>query len=277
MPMSRNRVAPPQWREDINGWIDSLRVAGLSPETVKTRRNKMMHVADCMPAGPDEVTDDMLVTWMASQRWKPETRKGYRNTVRSFFGWMHATGRRADDPSRSLPKVKRPKPHPHPCPDRVILSALGKATEREVMMLRLAAECGLRRAEIARVHSDDVMHDLVGWSLIVHGKGDKQRIVPIADDLAGRIMDCHGWMLPGRWSGHVEESYVGKRLARLLGEPWTAHSLRHRYATRTYAQTHDLLLVSQLLGHASVETTQVYVALPEDRMRAALDAVRLVG
>ena len=70
---------------------------------------------------------------------------------------------------------------------------------------------------------------------------------------------------------------MSKHIARLLGKPWTAHSLRHRYATRTYAQTHDLLLVSQLLGHASVETTQVYVALPDDRMRAALDAVRLVG
>ena len=274
--MSKKRVAPPQWREDIDGWLGSLRVAGLGDATIATRRNKMLHVADCMPAGPEDVTADMLMSWMAEQQWKPETRKGYRNTVRSFFGWMHAIGRRSDDPSRGLPKVKRPKPHPHPCPDKVILGALAKATQPETMMLRLAAECGLRRSEIARVNSDDVTRDLVGWSLIVHGKGDKQRIVPMPDDLAEQVMDCHGWMLPGRWSGHVEASYVGKRLSRLLGKPWTAHSLRHRYATTTYAATHDLLLVSQLLGHASVETTQVYVALPDDRLRTALDAVRLV-
>ena len=54
-------------------------------------------------------------------------------------------------------------------------------------MLRLGAECGLRRGEIARVHSDDVMDDLLGRSLVVRGKGDKQRIVPLPDDLADEI------------------------------------------------------------------------------------------
>lgn len=65
-----------------------------------------------------------------------------------------------------------------------MLAALRKATDGERLMLRLGAECGLRRFEIAKVHSRDVMRDLVGWSLVVVGKGDKQRIVPIGDDLA---------------------------------------------------------------------------------------------
>lgn len=86
----------------------------------------------------------------------------------------------------------------------------------------------------------------------------------------------HGYLFPGRWGGHVEASYVGSHLAHILGEPWTAHSLRHRYATVTYESTHDLLLVQRLLGHASVRTTQIYVALPDARLRAGLDAVRLV-
>lgn len=144
-------------------------------------------------------------------------------------------------------------------------------------MIRLAAECGLRRAEIAQVRSDDVMDDLLGRTLIVHGKGDKQRLVPLPDDLAQKIIDRHGWLLPGRWSGHVEASYVGKHIARLLGGEWTAHSLRHRYATMTYQETHDLYLVSRLLGHESVETTQRYVAMPDSRLRAALAGARLVS
>lgn len=275
--MSEKRVAPPQWRDDIDGWLASLRVAGLSEQTISTRRYKMVHVARHVGAGPMDVTGEMLVVWMAAQEWRPETRKAYRNTVRSFFAWMAATGRRADDPSAEVPKVKRPKPQPRPCPDRVILAALGRATPEEAMMLRLAAECGLRRSEIAMVHSDDVTRDLVGWSLIVHGKGGRQRMVPMPDDLAEQVIACRGWVLPGRWAGHVEASYVGKHLSRLLGGQWTAHSLRHRYATVTYAATHDLLLVSQLLGHASVETTQVYVALPDDRLRCAVAAVRLAG
>ena len=56
-----------------------------------------------------------------------------------------------------------------------------------------------------------------------------------------------------------------------------AHSLRHRYATTTYAATHDLLLVSKLLGHASVETTQRYIAMPDERLRAAVAATRLAA
>lgn len=74
----------------------------------------------------------------------------------------------------------------------------------------------------------------------------------------------------------AEASYIGKHLSRLLGDGWTPHSLRHRYATATYRATNDLFLVSKLLGHDSVETTQRYVAMPEDRLRAALDDVALV-
>lgn len=142
-------------------------------------------------------------------------------------------------------------------------------------MLRLGAECGLRRAEIGSVSSNDVMDDLLGKSLVVNGKGDKQRIVPLPDDLAADIEQANGYVFPGRWSGHVEASYIGKHVSRLLGDGWTAHSLRHRYATTTWQATHDLLLVSTLLGHSSVETTQIYVAMPDDRLRAAMDAVAL--
>ena len=110
--------------------------------------------------------------------WKPETRKGYRNTIAGFYRWFYETGRRGDNPTAKVPKVKKPQAHPHPCPDKYILMALGKATEDERRMIRLAAECGLRRSEIAAVNSDDVMDDLLGKSLIVRGKGDKQRIVP---------------------------------------------------------------------------------------------------
>ena len=64
-------------------------------------------------------------------------------------------------------------------------------------------------------------------------------------------------------------------LSKLLPAGWGCHSLRHRYATKTYEQTHDLFLVARLLGHASVETTQIYVAMPDSRLREALDAVIL--
>lgn len=166
--MTKKWVAPPLWREELTGWLAALKAGGRSEQTLLTRRRKMTYTAVCLGVSPYEVTCEMMTQWFASQSWKPETRKAYRNTVSSFFAWMRQTGRRNDDPSMELPKVKRPRAHPRPCPDKVILAALGRASESERIMLRLGAECGLRRGEIGRVSSGDVVDDLVGrswWSM----------------------------------------------------------------------------------------------------------------
>ena len=274
----RNKIsAPVPWRKSINGWTDTLRAAGLSAQTIKSRRYKMVHLATLlMPSGPEDVTTEQIVQAFARQQWKPETRKAYRNTISSFFRWLHKSGRRSDDPSLDVPRVKKPHAHPRPCPDRYIAAAMKMATTSERLMIRLGAECGLRRGEIARVHSDDVVADSAGRSLIVRGKGDKQRIVPLPDDLAGIIMDARGYLFPGRFGGHVEESYIGDHISRLLPDGYAAHTLCHRFATTAYAATHDLFVVAELLGHESVETTEHYVAMPDGRLREAMAAVRLI-
>ena len=274
----RNKIsAPVPWRKSINGWTDTLRAAGLSAQTIKSRRYKMVHLATLlMPSGPEDVTPEQIVQAFARQHWKPETRKAYRNTISSFFRWLHKSGRRSDDPSLDVPRVKKPHAHPRPCPDRYIAAAMKMATTSERLMIRLGAECGLRRGEIARVHSDDVVADSAGRSLIVRGKGDKQRIVPLPDDLAGIIMDARGYLFPGRFGGHVEESYIGDHISHLLPGGYAAHTLRHRFATTAYAATHDLFVVAELLGHESVETTEHYVAMPDGRLREAMAAVRLI-
>lgn len=275
----RNKIsAPVPWRESINGWTDTLKAAGLSAQTIKSRRYKMVHLAALlMPSGPEDVTTEQIVQVFARQQWKPETRKAYRNTISSFFRWLRKSGHRADDPSQDVPRVKKPHAHPRPCPDRYIKAALEKATESEKLMIRLGAECGLRRGEIASVHSDDVVPDNVGRSLMVRGKGDKQRIVPMPDDLADMVMAAHGYLFHGRFGGHVEESYVGDHISRLLPNGYGAHTLRHRFATAAYAATHDLFVVAELLGHESVETTEHYVAMPDGRLREATAAVRIAG
>lgn len=273
----RNKIsAPVPWRKSIEGWTDTLRAAGLSAQTIKSRRYKMVHLAALfMPSGPEDVTTEQIVQVFARQQWKPETRKAYRNTISSFFRWLHKSCRRSDDPSLDVPRVKKPHAHPRPCPDKYVTAAMEKATAAEKLMIRFGAECGLRRGEIARVHSDDVVADSAGHSLIVRGKGDKQRIVPLPDDLAGIIMDANGYLFPGRFGGHVEESYIGDHISHLLPDGYAAHTLRHRFATTAYAATHDLFVVAELLGHESVETTEHYVAMPDGRLREATAAVRL--
>lgn len=275
----RNKIsAPVPWRKSIEGWTDTLRAAGLSAQTIKSRRYKMVHLSILlMPSGPKDVTTEQIVQVFARQQWKPETRKAYRNTISSFFRWLHKSCRRSDDPSLDVPRVKKPHAHPRPCPDKYITAAMEKATAAEKLMIRFGAECGLRRGEIARVHSDDVVADSAGHSLIVRGKGDKQRIVPLPDDLAAIVMDANGYLFPGRFGGHVEESYIGDHISHLLPDGYAAHTLRHRFATTAYAATHDLFVVAELLGHESVETTEHYAAMPDGRLREATAAVRIAG
>lgn len=126
----------------------------------------MVHLATLlMPDGPEDVTTERIVHVFAEQQWKPETLKAYRNTIASFFRWLRKSGRRNDDPSLDVPRVKKPRAHPRPCPDKYIRAAMEMATPSERLMIRLGAECGLRRGEIAAVHSDDVVADSIGHSL----------------------------------------------------------------------------------------------------------------
>ena len=144
---------------------------------------------------------------------------------------------------------------------------------RDAAMLELLYATGMRVAELVGLDVADVTFG--NRTVKVTGKGDKQRIVPLPDDLAGIIMDAHGYLFPGRFGGHVEESYIGDHISRLLPDGYAAHTLRHRFATTAYAATHDLFVVAELLGHESVETTEHYVAMPDGRLREATAAVRL--
>lgn len=142
-------------------------------------------------------------------------------------------------------------------------------------MLRLAAEAGLRRAEVAGIKTSDVYHDLVGYSILVHGKGDKDRLVPVSDSLAREIQcyaETDGYVFPGRYRGHITPGAVGRMVSALLPPGVTMHALRHRYATRVYAASHDILATQQLLGHSSPAITQRYVAVDNERLRVVAAA-----
>ena len=98
--------------------------------------------------------------------------------------------------------------------------------------------------------------------------------MPLTDDLASAVrLACGGgWMLPGQINGHLSARRVGELAAEALPAPWTLHTLRHRFATRAYDATGDLVTVSRLLGHASVATTQRYVATGRARLREVAGA-----
>lgn len=259
------------WAGAIDGWVLALRVAGRAETTIGTRRDHVQRLSRAMTCGPWEVTGDDLLAWAGAQTWARETRRSMRASLRSFYGWAFAAGLVDVDPSLSLPVVAPGAPRPRPAPEAAYRAALAATDERGRLILRLAAEAGLRRAEVATVHSRDLLEDLLGWSLLVHGKGGKDRVVPLSVPLALQLRARGpGWAFPGDDHGHLSPRWVGKIGTRALPEGWTLHTLRHRFATRAYAAERDLLAVQTLLGHTSPVTTQRYVAVPADRLRAAM-------
>jgi integrase len=170
--------------------------------------------------------------------------------------------------------VAAAKPRPRPATDRIWAELLDAAPPRERLMARLAGEAGLRRAEVALVHRDDLIDELAGPSLIVRGKGGKQRIVPLTSALADAIRrhEGDGYLFVGQIDGHISPGHVGVLLSRLMPTGWSMHKLRHRYATRGYAGTGNLRAVQEALGHASVATTQRYVAVSSMELRSVSEA-----
>lgn len=274
----KQRYITPAWQDALTGWRAALVAAGRTPQTIETRLEHMRRMARQTGApSPALLSRSRLIEWAGTQSWARETRRSMYATIRAFYAWAVETGAARDDVSDALPHVHAAVPAPRPADESAYRAALAAADARTHVILRLAGEAGLRRAEIAQISTNDLYQDLMGWSLRVHGKGEKVRAVPLTDSLAREVRgvladSASGWLLPSERGGHLTPRWVGKLASRVLPEPYTLHTLRHRFATSVYSTTSDLLTVQRLLGHASVATTQRYVAIDAGRLRSAVAA-----
>lgn len=275
----RSARAPQAWAPIIDEYLLTLSAAGQRPATLRMRYFQLCQMARGLGCPPGAVTGGMLVSWFGCQQhWTPEGRKSYRAGVRGFCAWAHRSGRLPTNPGLDLPKVRVPKAPPRPASDHAWEVALAGASPRVVLMMRLAAEGGLRREEVAQVHHHDLI-DVGAPQLLVHGKGGKKRVIPISDYLAHLIREgapAHtpgappdGWLFPTGLGGHMTAAHVGRLVARALPDDFTMHQLRHRMATRAYRGSKNLRAVQTLLGHASIATTERYLAVDADEIRAA--------
>lgn len=226
-------------------------------------------------ASPWTVTSGQLVQWAGRQEWSRETRRSFRSSALSFYRWAVDAGHVDVNPADKLPRVKPSDPAPRPAPETAYVRALLSAPPRERLMLRLAAELGMRRGEVAQAHADDLTRDLLGWSLVTHGKGGKDRTLPLPDDLAAELRQLGpGYFFPGGQDGHLGAAWVGKLVARLLPGAHTMHALRHKFATDVYSVNRDILVTQELLGHASPVTTRRYVKVPGAELRDTVNAAQ---
>jgi integrase/recombinase XerC len=282
-PGPAQAAVPLAWRQPINDYCLHAAAAGLTISTISTRRKALGRMDRELQCPPAEVTAELIVTWFGRQQWKPETRRAYRSVAREFFRWAYRTGRVPAHIADDLPAVRTPLAVARPVPDDAWIQSLAAADARVALMMRLAAEAGLRRAEVAQVHTSDIIQGHGGAQLVVHGKGGKTRVVPISDALAATLqlgakghtpyLPVSGWLFPA-WptGGHLTAHYVGKLVADALPPGWSMHKLRHRFATRAYRGSRNLRAVQTLLGHASIATTERYTAVDDDEIRAAMMA-----
>lgn len=256
----------------LHAFLTHLLAAGTAPGTIRLRRYYLERLA---AAHGDllSLTAGDLAEFLSRSGWSPETRKSARATVRGFYAWALDEDLVTADPARRLPAVRVPRPLPRPVPLRVFAEALMRADVRGRRALLLMRYSGLRRFEVAQLHTDDVAELADGTpGIIVRGKGGKVRGVPLHPKVAGALAGLHGYVFPSTRTaaGHLSPDALGDLVSDLLGPGWSGHSLRHRAASDWFAVDRDLIAVQRLLGHASVATTQIYVAPPPDAMTSAV-------
>ena len=221
-------------------------------------------------------------------------------SVRSLHRFLVDEGHTGADPTGDVGTPKVPQGLPKALTEDEVTGLLAAVVgedataRRDRAILELLYGTGMRISELVGLSLGDLELDLD--VLKVFGKGSKERLVPIGR-YARRALD--DWlslggrdaMAPARWArrGDAEAVFLNARGGRLsrqgawgivrgygdkvgLGDRLTPHVLRHSCATHMLDHGADIRVVQELLGHASITTTQVYTKVSTERLRSAYDA-----
>ena len=249
-------------------------------------------------AGVEQLSDldvHLLRGWLARMRAEGASRATLARRgsgARAFTSWAQRTGRMPTDPGRLLatPKSQRTLPDVLRADEAVrLVEVPGDEVVdlRDRVVLELLYATGVRVSELCGLDLDDV--DAGRRVLRVLGKGRKERAVPYGVP-AQRALDA--WSVRGRpvWAGsrsgtalllgarggrvdpRTVRSIVHRRLAAVPGAPDLGpHGLRHTAATHLLEGGADLRSVQELLGHATLATTQIYTHVSIERLRKSYE------
>lgn len=259
------------WKESIEKWIDWMDAIGRTNDTLRTRWYQIVRFSKAVDKSITDVTEDDLIFYLAGMG--TEGRRGVRSCVKVFYQWGMKRGLARRNPADEVPTVPMTLPSGCICPEEDIEQGLASPDEDARLAVMLGAFCGLRRIEMTRINlKTDLEENAEGMVLHVHGKGNKERILPVPARLAAALRKRTGvWLFPGDVQGHCGVDYVAKRIKTATGYP--SHSLRRRFATCAYYRNGcNIVLVSRMLGHANIATTMRYIGLVQDEMRNAVES-----
>ncbi|NQW00419.1 MAG: tyrosine recombinase XerC [Rhodospirillales bacterium] len=213
------------------------------------------------------------------------------STLKSFFKFLEREGRIANTIIQTVRIPKIPKSIPKALSIEDALTALKVVEEvsdepwvgkRDRALLSLLYGCGLRLGEALQLNRDDAMRAMQAEAtLIISGKGGKQRLVPVLPAVAAAIGDYLN-LCPYAMDG-ADPLFIGVRGKRLnpaiaqkqmrdvrallnLPDTATPHALRHSFATHLLGGGGDLRTIQELLGHASLSSTQRYTAVDGEHL-----------
>jgi len=295
----------PALTEVLNDWLDHQRgLAGAAENTLKAYQTDVLgflgfmtrHHGESLGLAPiARITVRDMRSWMAHERARgvgPRSLARGLSAVKSFYRWLAA--REGFEPTAVLsmrsPKFQRRLPRPIEKSAAVaMIAAVGDQAKepwiaaRDMAVITLLYGCGLRISEALSLTGRDIPLPEV---LRIVGKGGKERIVPVLpvarDAVAEYLRLCP---YPAEEGEPIFRALRSKPLspravqkvmeqARLqLGLPATAtpHAMRHSFATHLLAAGGDLRAIQELLGHASLSTTQAYTAVDAEHLMAVYD------
>lgn len=286
-------------------YLDFLAVErGLSPHSLAAYRRdlalygrflKSVGIDNPLNSAPEDLA--AFVGWIREQRTakdRPYAASTVARTlvaVRGFHKFLVREGLTSQDPSTEVtgPRPRRPLPKALTMPQTEALLAAPVGEDpvalRDRALLEVLYAAGLRITELVELDVDDV--DLAARTVRCVGKGDKERVVPM-----GRVAQeaVEAWLVRGRPAMRptTPALLVNRRGGRLtrqggwkilkkhaeaagLSDAVSPHTLRHSFATHLLDNGADVRVVQELLGHASVNTTQVYTLVSRTRLRAVYE------
>jgi len=255
--------------------------------------------ADRRGTAADDAGTDLLrayIKWLDGHGMTARTQARRLSALRRFFRFLAAEGLRADDPTQALDSPRQGQPLPKILSEEEVeaLLAAARAVEgadglRLVALLELLYATGMRVSELVALPVAAVARD--PRYLLVRGKGDKERLVPLGEAARAAVaawLPVRARLLgPKRTSPYLFPSHgdaghlTRQRLGQLLKTVGAAagldrakvspHVLRHAFATHLLNRGANLRSVQAMLGHADISTTQIYTHVLDARLKALVE------
>ncbi len=287
---------PPAFAEEIDGYISYLELErGLSRNTANSYESDLKQASHFLKkngaAGWKKVSPKHLTAWLhwlSDQGFSATSQARKLSAVRMLCRHLVREHIREDDPSALLagPKVRRKLPQTLSAAEmQKLLAAPGGADAyavRDRAMLELVYSSGLRASEICGLTLQQV--DLENGFVRVFGKGSKERVVPLGakarDAVQAYLGSGRPRLVKPKTGSELFITERGKAMSRKtlwamvksaaaragLEKPVKPHLLRHSFATHLLGGGADLRAIQEMLGHASIGTTQIYTAVESSRL-----------